>query len=97
MASDERLQPEPSGALVPPDRHPPTAIGTDTPEPPRPPRHARHVTVERHVFFGPDVRRMLSKMLDAVDRVADTIALELGVRPPTSRPPASGPPVPNER
>lgn len=97
MALDERLQPEPRGALVPPDRHPPTAIGTDTPEPPPPPRplrHTRHVTVERHVHFGPDLHPLVNKVLDAVDRFAETIAVELGVRPPSSRQSPSDPPAP---
>lgn len=80
MDEVDRLKPEPRGALVPPDRHPPTALGTDTPEPPRPPSPIRHITVERHVHLGPDVRRLVSTVLDTIDRVADTIADELGVR-----------------
>lgn len=88
MVSGELPQPEPRGALVPPDRHPPTAIGTDTPEPPRPPRRTRHRSVERTVSIGPDLKAVMNKVLDAVDRVADTIAAELGIRPASSEPPA---------
>ncbi|MGI8498482.1 MAG: hypothetical protein ACR2OG_12955 [Gemmatimonadaceae bacterium] len=94
MSWDELPVSEPRGALVPPDRHPPTAIGTGTPEPPQPPqppRHIRHVTVERHVSFGPDLKRLVNKVLDAADRVAETIAAELGVRPASDRQSSPGP------
>ena len=94
MASDELPQPETRGALVPPDRHPPTAIGTDTPEPPRPPRHARHAHVERTISIGPDLKTAVNKVLDAIDHVAETIAVELGMRPAVSRPTSPEPPAP---
>ena len=93
MASEELPQPEPHGALVPPDRHPPTALGTDTPEPPRPPRHAWHRNTERTISIGPDLKATVNKVLDAVDRVAEKIAVELGIRPASSRPSASEPPT----
>ncbi len=80
MSWDELPQPEPRGALVPPNRYPPTAIGTDTPEPPKPPRQSRQVHVERHVSFGAGLKSLVNKVLDGVDRVAETIAVELGVR-----------------
>ena len=82
MESEQVPQPESRGALVPPDRHPPTAIGVDTPEPPRPPRRARHVHVERHVHVGPDLRKAMSAMLDTLDRAAEIVAVELGLRLP---------------
>ena len=47
--------PDPSGALQPPNRYPPTAVGVDTPEPdpaPAPFRRAR----QRHSFL----RRVLN-------------------------------------
>ena len=93
MTTDDTPQPQSAGALGPPGRRPPTAIGTDTPEPPVPPRpprsprpsHAhRHVRVERHVHFGPDLRvalhGALNGALDTLDRVADDIARGLGLR-----------------
>ena len=97
MASNELPQPESRGALVPPDRRPPTAIGTDTPEPPvppRPPQGARHVSVERTVNIGPDLKAVVNRVLDAVDQVAETIAVELGIRPAGRRPASSEPPAP---
>ena len=94
MAFDELPQPETRGALVPPDRHPPTAIGIDTPEPPRPPRHARHTHVERTIRIGPDLKAAVNKVLTAIDHVAETIAVELGIRPASSRPSSPEPPAP---
>ena len=96
MASDELPQPEPRGALVPPGRHPPTALGTDTPEPPRPPHPLRQhwqSHVEHTIHIGPDLKVAMNKVLDAVDRVAETIAVELGIRPASSRPSSSEPPA----
>jgi hypothetical protein len=98
MASDELPQPESRGALVPPGRHPPTAVGTGTPEPPpppaRPPSQTRHMHVERTVHIGPDLKAVLNKVLDAIDQVAETIALQLAIRPASGRPSSSEPPAP---
>ena len=94
MTSDELPQPEPHGALVPPDRHPPTAIGTDTPEPPRPPRQGWSRTMERTINIGPDLKAAMNKVLDAIDEVAETIAVELRIRPASTRPPSPQPPPP---
>ena len=99
MASDDLPQPDPRGAMVPPASPPPTAIGTGTPEPPRPPRPPQrtghvHVHVERTINFGPDLKLIMNKVLDAVDQVAETIAVELGIRPARSRPSSSEPPAP---
>ena len=35
--------PDPSGALGPPDRHPPTAVATEAPVPPEGPRHGAQI------------------------------------------------------
>jgi hypothetical protein len=96
MTSDQLPQPEPQGALVPPERHPPTALGTDTPEPPRPPHppHQMWRHVERTVHIGPDLKAALNKVLDAIDEVAETIAVELKLRPASSRPSSSERPAP---
>jgi hypothetical protein len=59
--------PDPRGSLGPPDRHPPTAVGTATPPPPRPPAapgaHRRHGLL----------RRAVDGALDLVDRLADLV------------------------
>ena len=59
--------PDPHGSLGPPDRHPPTAVGTATPPPPRPPRPA--VTRARRGLF----RRAVDGALDVADRLADAL------------------------
>ena len=93
MASDELPRPEPRGTLVPPDRHPPTALGVDTPEPPRPPRQHWQRRMESTINMGPDLKAAMNKVLDVVDWVAETIAVDLGIRPAASRPPSSEPPA----
>ena len=35
--------PDPSGALGPPDRYPPTAVATEAPVPPEKPRHGARI------------------------------------------------------
>jgi hypothetical protein len=65
---------QPAGALVPPTKVPGTAVATATPEPPN--RHARHPEhYERSAF-----RRWLSRTLNAVDQLADSVAAGLGLR-----------------
>ena len=71
---DARLpEPEPSGALVPPPVHPPTALATAAPLPPRPRRddalEARNL-----------VARVVERALDALDRAGDSIASAVGRR-----------------
>jgi hypothetical protein len=63
------------------------------PEPPRPPRRAwiRH---DRTTNIGPDLKAVINKVLDTIDDVAETIAVELGIRPSSVRPSSSEPPVP---
>ena len=71
---DERLpEPEPSGALVPPPVHPPTALATAAPLPPR--RRPDDARDARDV-----VSRVVERALDAIDRVGDSIASAVGLR-----------------
>jgi hypothetical protein len=69
-------QTQPSGALVPPNKPPGTAIATSAPLPPsREPRARR--------LRDPNVlRRFLMRTLDVVDEVADAVAGGLGLRHP---------------
>jgi hypothetical protein len=70
---DARLpEPEPSGALVPPPVHPPTALATAAPLLPRRPDDALEV---RNL-----VARVVERALDALDRAADSIASAVGLR-----------------
>lgn len=94
MTSDELPKPETYGALVPPDQHPPTTLATDTPEPPRPPRRAWHRDIERSIDIGPDLKAAMNKVLDTIDDLAETIAVELRLRPARSRPASTEPPAP---
>jgi hypothetical protein len=66
-------EPEPSGALVPPPIHPPTALATAAPLPPR--RRPDDAIGARNV-----VARMIERALDALDRAGDSIAGAVGLR-----------------
>ena len=77
MTEDFSPVPEPSGALVPPRRVPPTAVATATPPPPRPSRPVR--TVRRTGPFEA-LRRGVNAVLDAADTAADAIAGAIGLR-----------------
>lgn len=71
---DERLpEPQPSGALVPPPVHPPTALATAAPLPPR--RRDEDVEQARNL-----VARLFTRTLDALDNVGDSIAAAVGLR-----------------
>lgn len=71
---DERLpEPEPSGALVPPPVHPPTALATSAP---LPPRRKPVDALEARNF----VARVVERALDALDRAGDSIANAVGLR-----------------
>jgi hypothetical protein len=65
---------QPSGALVPPNKVPGTAIATATPPPP-PNRSARRTVARGNVF-----QRVIDRTLDAVDVFADNVAAGLGLR-----------------
>jgi hypothetical protein len=68
---------QPSDALVPPPKGPPTAIATSAPLPPD-----RHRNLRR-TFIEPDsIRQLIRKTLDIVDDMADAVAGGLGLRHP---------------
>ena len=64
---------EPSGALVPPPTHPPTALATAAPLPPR--RRDDDVIEARNLLV-----RAVQRTLDALDQVGDSIAAAVGLR-----------------
>ena len=71
---DERLpETEPSGTLVPPPVHPPTALATAAPLPPR--RWDDDAVEARGL-----VARFVTRTLDALDNVGDSIAAAVGLR-----------------
>ena len=69
---DDTPLPEPRGALVPPRRVPPTAVGVAPPPPPRP--------YERVPAQRPFLRRLLSACFDVLDHFGDDIAHALRLR-----------------
>jgi hypothetical protein len=76
MEDDYTPETQPSGALVPPPRVPPTAVATSAPLPPRP--HSRHPS-----SYGTSrslLRGLLRSALDQLDRVGDRIADAVGLR-----------------
>ena len=93
MSLDGLPRPEPRGALVPPVRRPPTALGTDASEPPPPPGRSRSVRVTQRWSIGPAVMHLMNAVLDAVDQVGDDIAVELGIRPSLTRSSPGDPPA----
>jgi hypothetical protein len=73
MIDDFLPEPEPSGALVPPPRNPPTALATSAPLPPSRPSLA---ITPREGFF----RGLVQTTLDSLDSLGDTIAGAIGLR-----------------
>jgi hypothetical protein len=65
---------QPAGALVPPTRHPGTAVATATPEPPN--RHSVHRSVRTRLRFG----ELVAFALDIVDDLADAVATGFRLR-----------------
>ena len=71
---DARLpETEPSGALVPPPTHPPTALAAAAPLLPR--RRPDDATDAATL-----IARFVERTLDALDRVGDSIASAVGLR-----------------
>jgi hypothetical protein len=71
---DTRLpETEPSGALVPPPSHSPTALATAAP---LLPRRWEDDRLEARGFF----LRAMERTLDALDQVGDSIAAAVGLR-----------------
>jgi hypothetical protein len=64
---------EPSGSLVPPPTHPPTALATAAPIPPR--RRPDDLMEARSL-----IARAVTRTLDALDQVGDSIAAAVGLR-----------------
>ena len=85
MRDDFRPETEPSGALDPPSRKPPAAVGTGEPKPgAEDPRFAiarTSVSTATPNTFG----RFLARAFDILDEMADTVANALHIRPPDSR------------
>jgi hypothetical protein len=84
--------PEPRGDLVPPVRHPPTAVGAGTPSPePRSP-----AVVRSEIQHWPSLLALfdhaMTLALDVLDAAGDAVAERLGIRPAAGEPPASPPP-----
>jgi hypothetical protein len=83
---------EPRGDLVPPVRHPPTAVGAGTlsPEPRAP------VIVRSEIQHLPPLLALLDHAvtlaLDVLDAAGDAVAERLGIRPAAGEPPTSPPP-----
>lgn len=65
---------QPSGALTPPPRNPPTAVATSAPLPPREP--GSHVVPRRRK----GLRALFESALDSLDSLADRIAAATGLR-----------------
>ena len=80
MTLNDSPEPEARSAMAPPGRRPPTAVGTDTPEPPMAPRPQRHSHTERTVHIGPDLRKLVTRALTAIEEAAEVVAVELGLR-----------------
>ena len=64
---------EPSGALGPPPKYPPTALAAAAPLLPRP-------RSDDPIDAGTLIARALERTLDALDRVGDSIASVVGLR-----------------
>ena len=64
---------EPSGALTPPLRNPPTALATSAPLPPRP-------SASRFPARIKGLRGVVDTVLDRLDTLADRIADAAGLR-----------------
>ena len=88
MMPDDTPLPEPGGSLLPPTRHPPTALAVATPPPPRRPR-----SLNERLQADPRARRLVDNavefVFDRADAIGDGIAQIFGLRPsPPAPPPA---------
>jgi hypothetical protein len=73
MIDDMLPDPEPAGALVPPPRHPPTALATADALPPY--REPRDIAPREGI-----IRQVVQTALNALDDVGDSIAHAVGLR-----------------
>lgn len=89
---DDVPPPEPLGDLVPPVRHPPTAVGAGIPSPePRPPAVMR-TQIEHRPPLLALLDHAVTLALDVLDAAGDAVAERLGIRPAAVEPPGSAPP-----
>jgi hypothetical protein len=70
---------EPFGALEPPSRKPPTAVGVATPG--SSPERGQPASVVRARATPSWLGRFLSRTLDVVDELGDVVAEALNIRP----------------
>ena len=71
-------EPDPSGSLVPPPRHPPTAVEAAAPLPPEPPVVPARASEPALLRM---IRQAVDAVLDVADDVADNIASAAGIGP----------------
>src|SRR5688500_3329510 len=87
MMPDDTPLPETRGSLLPPTRHPPTALAVSTPPPPRRPR-----SLAVRPPAAPPTRRFAAEavefVFDRADAIGDGIAKLFGLRPGPAAPPA---------
>ena len=77
MSADFDPTPESHGALVPPVRHPPTAVGVATPPPPRPPRPVR--VEPQGSWLVRAIGAGVTAVLDAADTMGDALRSAVGL------------------
>jgi hypothetical protein len=70
---------EPAGSLVPPPRHPPTALGASA-EQPSPARRFQERWRQPGWRARPPFAAAVEELLDVIDRFADDLASRLGLR-----------------
>jgi hypothetical protein len=76
MSDEHTPDTEPAGSLVPPSKHPPTAVGAASSPPPPPQAPLSRVRRLDWTSLGDIVERVL----DTLDVVGDTIARAAGIR-----------------
>jgi hypothetical protein len=91
-SEDDVPVPEPRGDLAPPVRHPPTAVGADTPAPEPRPSSIMRSEIEHLPPLLVLLGQALTATLDALDAAGDAVAERLGIRHAAGKPPGSAPP-----
>lgn len=82
--------PEPGNSLLPPVRHPPTALGSATP--PFPPSRESARAWLRQTSVAHSAEKMVRYLFDAMDVLGDTVAEGLGLRRRPEDQPGDNPP-----
>jgi hypothetical protein len=80
MPSGKRPKKSARGGRVPPGRRPPSATSTAAPEPPQRPRKTRSRAPEKSAGIFSEVESLINSALDEIDRGAERLARELGLR-----------------